>query len=224
MNISKTITVVAAIAMALSMSAVGCKHKPGKLTNIPGQDLGGKPPITTPPPTGDTTLPTPPPVDPLGNVKTGQTDIKGTDLGPGSIKPGANGELVQPDTDISKRPQDRERLKAFTVLFDFDRAVVRQDQVAKVEAVAAQFKNGPVVEDLLIEGHCDERGTEEYNRSLGERRALALREMLAKLGVNPAKVHTVTFGKSKPVDPAHTDAAWSKNRRGEFIILLPEPK
>ena len=222
MNISKTITVVAAIAMALSLSAVGCKHKPVSPTPIPGQDLGGKTSIGTPPPTGDNTLP---PVNPIGPVNPIQTDMnKGTDLGPSSIKPNPDGSLAQPDGDISKRPQDRERLKAFTVLFDFDRAVVRQDQVAKVEAVAAQFKNGPAVEDMLIEGHCDERGTEEYNRSLGERRALALREMLAKLGVNPAKVYTLTFGKSKPVDPGHNEAAWSKNRRGEFIILLPEKK
>ena len=222
MNISKTITVVAAIAMALSLSAVGCKHKPGKLTNIPGQDLGGKPPITTPPPTGDNTgLQSGNPITP---IKTDQSDInKGITTLPPVIDKDTGAIAAAPDS-WDKRPQDRERLKAFTVLFDFDRAVVRQDQVAKVEAVAAQFKNGPVVEDLLIEGHCDERGTEEYNRSLGERRALALREMLAKLGVNPAKVHTVTFGKSKPVDPAHTDAAWSKNRRGEFIILLPEKK
>ena len=222
MNISKSITVVAAIVMALSLSAVGCKHKPGKVTNIPGQELVTTTSIKSAPPTSENVLP---PSNPIAPITTAQPDInKPVDLPPNTFKANPDGSLALPDNDISRRPQDRERLKAFTVLFDFDRAVVRQDQVAKVEAVAAQFKNGPTVEDLLIEGHCDERGTEEYNRSLGERRALALREMLAKLGVNPLKVNTVTFGKSKPVDPAHNEAAWSKNRRGEFIILLPEKK
>jgi hypothetical protein len=75
---------------------------------------------------------------------------------------------------------------------------------------------------LLIEGHCDERGTEEYNRSLGERRALALREALAKAGVSPDRVRTLSYGKDKPADPGHDESAWSKNRRGEFILLHPK--
>ena len=73
-----------------------------------------------------------------------------------------------------------------------------------------------------VEGHCDERGTEEYNRSLGERRALALRELLVAAGVSADRVHTLSFGKDKPVETGHNEAAWSKNRRGEFILVLPK--
>ena len=76
---------------------------------------------------------------------------------------------------------------------------------------------------LLIEGNCDERGTEEYNRALGERRALAAREALAKLGVDPMRILTISYGKDKPADPGHDEAAWQKNRRDDFVLLHPKP-
>ena len=93
-----------------------------------------------------------------------------------------------------------------------------QPVVASVAQALASDMNAK----LLIEGHCDERGTEEYNRSLGERRALALREALQKAGVDSLRVKTISYGKDKPADPAHDDAAWTKNRRGEFILLHPK--
>ena len=73
-----------------------------------------------------------------------------------------------------------------------------------------------------MEGNCDERGTEKYNLSLGERRALAVREYLANLGVDSRRVVTVTYGAAKPVDPGHNESAWKKNRRGELILLTPK--
>ena len=75
---------------------------------------------------------------------------------------------------------------------------------------------------LRIEGYCDERGTEEYNRALGDRRALSAREYLAKLGINPEDIQTISFGKDKPADPGHNAAAWAKNRRCEFVLLTPK--
>ena len=75
---------------------------------------------------------------------------------------------------------------------------------------------------LLIEGNCDERGTQEYNRSLGERRALAAREALAKMGIDPSRVRTISYGKDKPVDPDNNEAAWAKNRRDDFVLLHPK--
>ena len=70
--------------------------------------------------------------------------------------------------------------------------------------------------------HGTERGTEEYNRSLGERRALALRELLIKAGVDGKHIFTRSFGKDQPAVVSHDEAAWSKNRRGEFILVLPK--
>jgi peptidoglycan-associated lipoprotein len=71
---------------------------------------------------------------------------------------------------------------------------------------------------ITIEGHCDERGTAEYNLALGERRAVAVKTYLVSLGVSPDRLRTVSYGKEFPFDPAHTDSAWSKNRRAHFVI------
>ncbi|MFM8357398.1 MAG: OmpA family protein, partial [Verrucomicrobiota bacterium] len=76
---------------------------------------------------------------------------------------------------------------------------------------------------MLLEGHCDERGTDGYNLALGERRALSVREELLNLGVESDRLQTITFGESRPADPGHDESAWSKNRRAEFILLNPAP-
>jgi peptidoglycan-associated lipoprotein len=118
---------------------------------------------------------------------------------------------------------DREKLAAYTVHFKFDSAVVEDSELANVASVAQALKSDATVTvRLLIEGHCDERGTEEYNRSLGERRALALREALAKDGVDSGLIRTISYGKDQPVDPGHDEAAWAKNRRGQFDWCTPK--
>ena len=128
------------------------------------------------------------------------------------------GGTPQTNPDVRKDwPRDREIFKSDTVHFDFDSSVVKSGEKSKVSAVADYLKSHP--EDAVeIEGHCDERGTEEYNRSLGERRALALREELTSLGIDGAKIDTISFGKDKPVAPGHDESAWRLNRRGEFIL------
>jgi len=111
-------------------------------------------------------------------------------------------------------------LKADTVHFDYDSSVVKAGEKPKVEAVADYLK-GNRSSAVKIEGHCDERGTEEYNRALGERRALALREELARLGIDPGRVDTISYGKDRPVDTGRDESAHRKNRRGEFVVLTP---
>ena len=71
---------------------------------------------------------------------------------------------------------------------------------------------------VTIEGHCDERGTAEYNLALGERRAVAVKTYLVSLGISPDRLRTVSYGKEFPFDPGHDDAAWGKNRRAHFVI------
>jgi peptidoglycan-associated lipoprotein len=117
--------------------------------------------------------------------------------------------------------QDREKLAAYTVHFKFDSAVVQDNEQVNVANVGQALTSDPNAK-LLIEGHCDERGTEQYNMSLGERRALALREALAKDGVDPMRIRTISYGKDKPADPEHNEEAWTKNRRGEFIYCTPK--
>ena len=121
----------------------------------------------------------------------------------------------RPDQDMN---EDRLSLAPQTVYFDYDKSTVRSSEHSKVESVAAFLKSEPKAQ-LRIEGNCDERGTEEYNRALGERRALAVREYLLTLGISADRVTTLSFGEDKPASPGHDEAAWSQNRRGEFVVL-----
>ncbi len=99
--------------------------------------------------------------------------------------------------------------------FDFDRSEVRPADRPILESIAAYLKDNPSLY-LLIEGHCDERGTNEYNLALGEKRALSTREFLAELGVDPLRMVPITLGEEDPIDPEHTEAAWVNNRRAHF--------
>ena len=113
-----------------------------------------------------------------------------------------------------------EILQAQTIHFDFDKSAIRSSDEPKLEEVANYMKSNPT-HALRVEGNCDERGTEEYNRSLGERRGMAAREYLARLGIEPNRVVTVSYGQDRPVDTGHAESAWSKNRRDDFIVLTP---
>jgi len=115
---------------------------------------------------------------------------------------------------------DRAALAAYTIHFAYDSSVIRHSEDANLQSVAAAL-NSHRSTKLTIEGNSDERGTEEYNRSLGDRRALAAREALARLGVDPARIRTMSYGKDKPVDPGHNESAWSQNRRDDFVLLRP---
>jgi len=117
--------------------------------------------------------------------------------------------------------KDPSALAAYTVHFAYDSSVVRRTEKSNVQAVADALSRDSSTK-LLIEGNCDERGTEEYNRALGERRAQALRRELAKLGVDPMRIRTISYGKDKPANPGHDEAAWAENRRGDFILLHPK--
>jgi peptidoglycan-associated lipoprotein len=103
------------------------------------------------------------------------------------------------------------------VHFDFDKSVVKEEGRKTCGVVADYMKKHPKAK-LLIEGHCDERGTAEYNMALGERRATAVMNYLVSLGVPKAALSTVSFGKEKPLDPGHNEAAWAKNRRAHFDL------
>ena len=103
------------------------------------------------------------------------------------------------------------------VFFDFDKYNVRPDQRGTVEALAAWLDTNPSV-TLSIEGHCDERGTREYNLALGERRANSVRDYLVALGINPARLSTVSYGEEKPAVLGSNESAWAQNRRGVFVV------
>ena len=124
-----------------------------------------------------------------------------------------------PIGDTSKwTPASEQPFASETVYFDFDKSNVKPSEIAKITRVANAMKNYPG-KGVRIEGHCDERGTEEYNRALGERRALAIREHLVRMGVDARQTDTISYGEDRPKDPGHNDAAYAKNRRGEFILM-----
>lgn len=118
--------------------------------------------------------------------------------------------------------EDRERFKTDIVYFDFDSATVKATEESKLTDIANYFKNNEKFEGLIIEGNCDERGTEKYNLSLGERRALAVREYLHNLGVDEHRLKTITYGAMHPADPGRGESAWRKNRRDEFVLVTPK--
>lgn len=105
-----------------------------------------------------------------------------------------------------------------SIFFDFDQAVIREDQKEVMLQNAQWLKAHPQVR-VRIEGNCDERGTAEYNLALGQKRAEAVKEFLEGLGIAPKRMHTISYGFERPLDPGHNEEAWAKNRRVDFAIL-----
>jgi peptidoglycan-associated lipoprotein len=187
-----------AFALAVTLATTGCRHKPGYLTKLPSGQ--------TPRPATDynpSTLPSGPTINTGETVQAGGGPAAGAEEFEGMIA-------------------DRAALAAYTVHFAYDSSVIRKSEQANLQSVAQALAADSSTK-LLVEGNCDERGTEEYNRSLGERRALAAREALTKLGIDPMRIRTESFGKDKPADSGHDEAAWQKNRHDDFVLLHPKP-
>ena len=105
-----------------------------------------------------------------------------------------------------------------TIYFDLDSYVLRQDARDALDK-NAQWLLKKSSGTVRLEGNCDERGSDEYNLALGEKRAKAAKSYLVTLGVPADRLVTISYGKEKPVDPGHNDAAWAKNRRVDFVIV-----
>lgn len=104
-----------------------------------------------------------------------------------------------------------------TIYFDFDSSVIRGDQVERVRDNADWLTANPDAV-IIIEGHCDERGTREYNMALGQMRADATRDFIVSLGVDPGRIETLSFGEELPAVSGHEEAAWAANRRSVLVI------
>ncbi|NTV15486.1 MAG: peptidoglycan-associated lipoprotein Pal [Desulfobulbaceae bacterium] len=114
-------------------------------------------------------------------------------------------------------PGSRTDLGFLPVYFDFDKAIIRPDQVERIAANAHYLKENPAFK-VRIEGNCDERGTNEYNLALGERRAMSAMKYLVNLGVADTRVTVLSYGEERPVNLGHDEPAWTENRRGDFVI------
>jgi peptidoglycan-associated lipoprotein len=164
---------------------------------------GKKPPIARPAPPPPTAMPTtrpPAPPEPVAE--------------PTIVPP----EPLKEDSISSGSLDDLNRSSPLKpVFFGLDTAEIDNDGRAVLDADAAILKQHSTWA-LTIEGHCDERGTAEYNLALGERRAVAARAYLVSLGISADRLRTVSYGKEFPFDAGHDESAWSKNRRAHFVI------
>jgi peptidoglycan-associated lipoprotein len=111
-----------------------------------------------------------------------------------------------------------ERRWSEVVFFAYNQHVIGEAERQKVEGLADYLKRNRKF-GAIIEGHCDSRGSDEFNRALGERRALAVRDYLLELGIDKARLQTVSYGEEKPADPGENEAAFARNRRAEFVIV-----
>jgi peptidoglycan-associated lipoprotein len=168
-----------------------------------------KPEPVAPPPAGVTAPPAP--------VETGKA-------APVEIAKATKGEEI-PQTKIPAEkkfvPPEQVSEKAGiafkNIYFDYDKYDLKVPAQVTLEKIGHYLRDNPKIE-VVIEGHCDERGTREYNLVLGERRSLSARRFLVSMGVAGKRLHTVSYGEDRPADPASNEEAWAKNRRCEFKI------
>jgi peptidoglycan-associated lipoprotein len=106
------------------------------------------------------------------------------------------------------------------ILFDYDKYDIRADDRPKLNAIGSFLSNKKEI-NIVLEGHCDERGTNEYNLALGERRAKATRDYLVSLGVSPDRMALATFGEERPLCSEQTESCWQRNRRAHPVVARP---
>lgn len=203
---------MAVMLIALCTLLLGCPRK-----TPPPEGKPPAPPATT----GPRITPAKPaeePLSPLAGQREAETEaariaaIKGEDLplAPMKEKPAFTEPATTGGGAVFK-----------PVYFDYDKSDIKPEYRTILDSVAQWLKSNPK-RMLLVEGHCDERGTNEYNLALGERRALSVRRYLVGLGVHPEVIQTISYGEEKPADPGHDEEAWAKNRRAEFKISAAE--
>ncbi len=198
------------LMVAAVAAASGCVSRKPELAGDGrggGSGSGFRPPPSTPVVMVPNT-PAPPPVAPppaVAPVKPANPDGWS---GLGQKLPGAGkGEFAE------ERRWD-------PVYFAYNQSFIGASEEKKLASVAEYLKQN-AKSQLRIEGHCDERGSDEYNRALGERRALAARDYLVSQKIERDRLQTVSYGEEKPVAPGGDESAFSRNRRAEFVVLVP---
>jgi len=114
--------------------------------------------------------------------------------------------------------QEIKEFESVMIHFDFDKYDLKPEARKILKKKAEWLLKHPEF-NVRIEGHCDERGTNEYNLALGERRANAAKQYLIELGVSADRISTISYGEERPLDPRHCEEAWAKNRRDEFKLI-----
>lgn len=147
------------------------------------------------------------------------------EVAPPPVKVEEPADFVQPAATVEELPSDiaemnrvaQERGWVRDAFFEFDASTLSQDAQDALSASATWLKAHPQY-NLVVEGHCDERGTEQYNLALGDRRANSAKDYMVTLGIDSARIKTVSYGEERPFDNGHEESAWAKNRRAHLVI------
>jgi len=145
--------------------------------------------------------------EPMDNVDLGEDTMGGATTGQ---------DMTEPE-DVEESSMAQPAVVLQDVFFDFDKYDLSAEARDKLAANSRMLRDNPNAR-ILIEGHCDERGTVQYNLALGEKRANEARSYLTSLGISPTRIEVVSYGKERPFAMGHTEAAWSQNRRAHFVV------
>lgn len=202
-----------AAALAFAAASCGCRTPP-KLVDSPSARISpplaavASPPADAPRrgPESDASRPEDNSADPDPGSATSQFDWQGLD----TALPEKDGEA---DAEIDQRQWP-------PVYFSYNQSHIGATEEKKLEALCDYLAKNKKLH-VVAEGHCDERGSDEYNRALGERRALAVREFMVGRKLAAARIATLSYGEEKPAAKGRTELAFSQNRRAEFVVYLP---
>jgi peptidoglycan-associated lipoprotein len=196
---SATIHLLVCVLAAAALTAAGCASKKAVFAPTPP----APPSETTPAPSAPPAAEKP---QPIGAEGFGEKPLAPVE-GPGA-QAGANDLAAQVAAALK------------TIYFSYNSDDLSEAALAALNANATWLSAHPQVK-VTIEGHCDERGTIEYNLALGQRRARSVRDQLVRLGVGAGQIDLISYGKERPAEPGHDEAAWAKNRRAEFRPATP---
>lgn len=185
-----SLTTVTTALCLVALVACGGKKRPPAVTTAPTTTAATPAPVATPVPDFDP-VGTGPDFQPIDDGSFSATEWEPT-------SPDGQGPLAD-------------------VHFGYDQAALSDEARSTLEKHALWLQNHRDAK-VVVEGHCDERGTVEYNLALGEQRARAAHDYLRSLGVAEDRMKIVSFGKEKPLDPGHNEAAWARNRRAHFVV------
>ena len=134
----------------------------------------------------------------------------------------AEGVLEESEVSAAEFKEVSERASELTSIFtdinfDYDSFALEHEAIAVLDRIAETLLNKTALQ-IMIEGHCDDRGTNEYNLALGQRRAESAKKYLLQLGVSPKRIFTISYGEEKPLNPNQDEEAWAENRRDHFMI------
>jgi peptidoglycan-associated lipoprotein len=197
---NKTFKAFAVTLALLALIVAPACHKKAPPVVAPTVDTS----MTVPPVPATVTTATVQPVTDTADFVSPKTEPIAVDTLPGDIE------------ELNRVAQSRGYVQ--DAFFEFNESTLSADAQSALTSSATWLKkNGQY--NLLIEGHCDERGTEQYNLALGDRRANQAKEYLVTLGVDAGRIRTVSYGEERPFDPGHDDSAWAKNRRDHLVLV-----